>query len=258
MRDAAATRRHLEKWRKLLLRSSSSSVAAVAAGATAASRDDERSSGRRGLFFWKSTDDGGVISLLIFILKRVAPKGKTITRSVTWILFILLSVLRRWMSLTLWEKNLFQRMSWCLVGVSDPQNGNPTSHLPVLNAQEYYSGIPVRVQPALHRHQLRARATLGYREKKMSPGKVCKSCTTQLYILILYMVMIIIYFQISLSRWHSFGSRSSISNASTTWGCSSADGIHTISITVVANEAKTQEEELMQQWTTNNEPRRAA
>ena len=43
---------------------------------------------------------------------------------------------------------------------------------------------------------------------------------------------------------------------STTWGRSSADGIHTISIS--ANEAKTQEEELMQQWTTNNEPRRAA
>ena len=68
------------------------------------------------------------------------------------------------------------------------------------------------------------------------------------------------YFQIfksngkSLSRWHSFGS---ISNASTTWGRSSADGIHTI--TISANEAKTQEEELMQQWTNNeNEPRRAA
>ena len=42
----------------------------------------------------------------------------------------------------------------------------------------------------------------------------------------------------SLSRWHSFGS---ISNASTTWGRSSADGIHTI--TIRANEAKTQEEE---------------
>jgi len=48
----------------------------------------------------------------------------------------------------------------------------------------------------------------------------------------------------SLSRWHSFGS---ISNASTTWGRSSADEIHTI--TISANEAKTQEEELlMQQW----------
>ena len=32
-----------------------------------------------------------------------------------------------------------------------------------------------------HIYILRARATLGYREKKMSPGrgKVCKSCTTQ-------------------------------------------------------------------------------
>jgi len=56
-------------------------------------------------------------------------------------------------------------------------------------------------------------------------------------------MIIFIIISRSLSRWHSFGS---ISNASTTWGCSSADGIHTI--TISANEAKTQEEELMQQW----------
>ena len=49
----------------------------------------------------------------------------------------------------------------------------------LLICDEYqYSGVPYRVQPAQH-PQLRARATLGYREKKMSPGKVCKSCTTQ-------------------------------------------------------------------------------
>ena len=56
-----------------------------------------------------------------------------------------------------------------------------------LICDEYqYSGVPYRVQPAQH-PQLRARATLGYREKKMSPGKVCKSCTTQyIYINIYY------------------------------------------------------------------------
>ena len=58
--------------------------------------------------------------------------------------------------------------------------------------------------------KLQARATLGYREKKMSPGKVCKSVYYAVYILILYIMIII---SRSLSRWHSFGS---ISNASTT------------------------------------------
>ena len=53
--------------------------------------------------------------------------------------------------------------------------------------------------------------------KKMSPGKVCKSCVLLLVLVLvlrsIYTVYIMIIISRSLSRWHSFGS---ISNASTT------------------------------------------
>jgi len=74
---------------------------------------------------------------------------------------------------------------------------------------------------------LRARATLGYREKKMSlgvgilkgqmVGKVCQSSVTAYIHLYTHnpgsIILFNDYITRSLSRWHSFGS---ISNASTT------------------------------------------
>ena len=74
---------------------------------------------------------------------------------------------------------------------------------------------------------LRARATLGYRGKKCPKVRFMKS---YVYVLLQYVVVSIYNVNAitrSLSRWHSRSSAwlGSISNASTTWGRSSADGI---------------------------------
>ena len=62
---------------------------------------------------------------------------------------------------------------------------------------------------------LQARATLGYREKKMPPGKVYVS---HVYYRIYKYIYIYLMITRSLSRWHSRSSAwlGSISNASTT------------------------------------------
>ena len=115
----------------------------------------------------------------------------------------------------------------------------------VLELAQLLASSPRRTATSgVRTYELRARATLGYREKRMSSGKVYVSHVYyRIYIMITK----------SLSRWHHSRSSAwlgSISNASTTKRRSSADGIHTIAISV--DKAKTQELRLMQQRTTSH------
>ena len=58
----------------------------------------------------------------------------------------------------------------------------------VLELAQLLASSPRRTATSgVRTYELRARATLGYRENKMSPGKLCKSCVLRsIYILILH------------------------------------------------------------------------
>ena len=93
--------------------------------------------------------------------------------------------------------------------------------------------------------------------KKMSPGLgMWVMCTAQ-YIHCIMIIIITTYqiiIEVSELRQH----KQRLNDLRTQLGWWNSYILIRYTITISANEAKTQEEELMQQWTTNNEPRRAA